>query len=182
MQCVLLGDIIQLMAFILALVELKSVDELAGKQGACIAQSLAEHLAANSMLPLRQKLQQDVPVLLTDAFKSIMVDTEPARPAVVGVTQMPDAAHTAALVKHRLAQKRDALEDYFANASLAKSKPPSPVLWLLLSVTSRMQCECQSVGGHPCFNASFEVVLLHNGSLQHGRDWRRGSSCQQPTA
>lgn len=144
----LVGDIIQLLAFILALVELKSIDELAGKQGACIAQSLSEHLAANSMLPLRQKLQQDVPVLLTDACHSIMVSTEPERPAVVCVTQMPVASHTAALVKHGLAQKRDALGDYLADASLAKSKPPSPVPSLLLSITFRIQCERQSVGGH----------------------------------
>lgn len=115
------GDMIQLLAFILGLVELKNVEEMAGDQGGCIVQSLCEHLAANKMLPPRQKLQQDVPVLLTDALHSVMVATEPACPAVVCVTQMPDASHTAALVKHGLALKRDALGHYLADASLAKS-------------------------------------------------------------
>ena len=120
----LAGDLYRLLAFILALVELKSAEELARKYPACIAHSLAEHLAANSVLPLRQKLQLDVPVLLTDARQSVVVATEPTCPAVVCVTRMPDAAHTAAMVKHDLAEKRNALVDYLADASLAKGKPP----------------------------------------------------------
>lgn len=92
----------QLRSFILGLVELKTAQQLEEEYSRCVAQAVGEHLAANSMLPVRIALGIDAPVLLTDGRACYVAWTRASNPTKVLCTSVPDVAHAAALMKHLL--------------------------------------------------------------------------------
>ena len=100
----------ELYPFILGLVELNSAQELKTKHSACMAQAVGEHLAANSMLDLRQCLGINMPVLLTDSNRCEIVWTRQSDPNKVLCTRLPDISHALALLKHLLGTACAALD------------------------------------------------------------------------
>ncbi|KAK9787023.1 hypothetical protein WJX73_010810 [Symbiochloris irregularis] len=104
---------ITIMPHILALLELKHHSDVR-KLGACMGQGLLEYLGADNVLKLRQNLQMDVPVLVTDLQAALLVaEGQCGVVAIKVLTGKPslDAAYFAYILQKQLDTYTDSLKN-----------------------------------------------------------------------
>lgn len=95
------------------------------------------------MLPLRQKLGLDVPVLLTDSHRNFIIGTDLSEHAnTISATRMPDRKHAAALVKQTLAQKCTQLTKLLRGEAKADPAGQQLLACMRLNHHEATQCCC----------------------------------------
>ena len=105
-------DLLPLMSGILGLVQLKTPKELSMKRAKSMAQTLGEHLCANSTLPARSQHMLDIPVLLTDGKRGYLASTaEHNGDRVLFSSFSGGIASAACLMKHLLGASLKAMQD-----------------------------------------------------------------------
>ena len=115
-------EVLELQSRILGLLELKSAAELKNGYAHCLAQTLGEHLAANSMLFVRKQYGLDAPVLLSDGSKYFMASSAEDKPDYILFSSLQGGASSAALLMEFLLHRSQAA------LKASSALPPSKTL------------------------------------------------------